>query len=95
MCTRRGAFRLARLAEAYGKEIGCDDLLAKLTADCAGAAGNARHPFRRVCKAFYIDFEGPKRPPDLPPGAAPFRVIEGGNAVEAASVDPLLKRALR
>ena len=91
MCTRQGRYRLARLAEKFGANIGLDDLLLKLTADCAGAGRSARHPYRRICKARFIDLDGPRRPPDLPPAMMPLRVIEGGRPAELEL--PGLKRA--
>lgn len=83
-CTRTGAFRLARLAEKFGANISLDNLIAKLTWDCAFR--NARHPIMGHCEARYLDLGPPPRPPpDLPP--KPLRVIPGGRL--RAHDDPL------
>ena len=76
-CSRRGAYRLARLAAKYGPEITLDALLAKLTADCEYSS-RAHHPFRRICEARFVDLDPPRRPPDLPAAIVRPRIVAGG-----------------
>jgi len=72
VCRRAGAYRLARLAAKFGSEILLDDLLARLSADCAWQEDG-----RGGCGARFSDLP-PRRPPDLP--ARRMRVIRGGKA---------------
>ena len=60
-CTRKGAYRLARLAEKYGAEIPMLELLAHLAGDCA--IWRTRHPGAPRCGAYFIDLEFPAQPP--------------------------------
>ena len=77
-CHRKGAYRLARLAERYGADIDMMRLLTMLSADCA-----FRQPGKRfagnfeVCGACYPDLRRPT-PPDMPPAMGKLRVVEGG-----------------
>jgi hypothetical protein len=73
-CTRRGAYRLARLAAKYGAEISLQELLVRLTADCEWARD--RHPLRQNCMARFSDLEPPRRPPDHP--GMVLKVVRGG-----------------
>lgn len=73
-CTRRGAYRLARLAAKYGAEVSLQELLVRLTADCEYQ--RARHPIQAGCKARFSDLEPPMRPPDMP--GRVLRVVSGG-----------------
>jgi hypothetical protein len=63
-CTRKGAYRLARLAAKYGAEIPMLELLAHLAGDCA--IWRTRHPGAPRCGAYFIDLEFPAQPPDRP-----------------------------
>lgn len=76
LCHRRGSYRLARLADKYGAYIEMRDLLAYLAGDCKHW-GHPHHPIRLGCGAHFCDL-GSGRPPDLPPGAVPLRVVKGG-----------------
>jgi hypothetical protein len=73
MCSRGGAYRLARLADKYGAEIDMRDLLALLAGDCK--YWRPRHPGVPGCGARFPDLEA-RRPPDLPPGAGRMRVVK-------------------
>jgi hypothetical protein len=80
-CSRRGQYRLARLAATFGAEISLDDLLDRLAFDCSWrrdpAEQNTAH-CNATCGAMFIDLDGPPTPSDLPPGAIGLRVIQGG-----------------
>jgi hypothetical protein len=70
-CKRAGAYRLARLAAKFGSEILLEDLLARLSANCAwrdDARGSG-------CGARFCDVPT-MRPPDMP--SRRMRVIKGG-----------------
>jgi len=62
-CSRKGSYRLARLAEKYGAQIEMRQLLEYLAGDCRD--WRPRHPFRPRCAAYFCDL-GSGRPPDLP-----------------------------
>jgi hypothetical protein len=70
VCKRAGAYRLARLAVKYGAEILLDDLIARVSSDCAWRDD----PRGSGCGALF--FLPPRRPPDMP--ARAMRVIAGG-----------------
>jgi hypothetical protein len=74
VCKRAGAYRLARLAAKYGSEILLDDLLVRISADCAWRD----EPRGSGCGVRFADLP-PRRPPDLP-AALRMRVIRGGKA---------------
>jgi hypothetical protein len=74
-CTRRGSYRLARLAEKYGADIRMTDLLALLAGDCRLWA--PRHPGLERCGAFFEDLVTAPLPPDLPRSLQKFQVIKG------------------
>jgi hypothetical protein len=76
LCTRKGAYRLARLAAKFGPEISLPELLARLTFDCAFR--HPRHPGQGQCRARFIDLDPPMRPPDNP--AVGLRLIAGGKS---------------
>jgi hypothetical protein len=74
MCSRKGSYRLARLADKYGSEIDMRELLEFLAGDCR--YWRPRHPGIEGCGAHFCDL-GSGRPPDLPPGASPrLRVVK-------------------
>ena len=76
-CSRRGQYRLARLADRYGSEITMPALLGHLAGDCAVWERSKIAVFDR-CGAFFPDLSGP-HPPDVP--ARPMRPrIVGGRA---------------
>jgi hypothetical protein len=70
VCERSGTYRLARLAARYGSEILLDDVLARISADCALAGRSARQWLRSAI------FRPPRRPPDMP--APAIRAVAGG-----------------
>ncbi len=63
-CTRKGSYRLARLAAKYGAEIPMIELLAHLAGDCA--IWDARHPGAPRCGAYFVVLDFPAPPPDRP-----------------------------
>src|SRR5215216_3260051 len=65
-CTRKGAFRLARLAAKFGADITLDQLIAKLvSADCPYS--KTRHPYHGTCHARFVDLDAFREVPDLQP----------------------------
>jgi hypothetical protein len=65
-CTRKGAYRTARLAAKFGADIPLDQLLAKLVAaDCP--YWKPRHPYHGHCAARFVDLDAYREVPDLPP----------------------------
>ena len=79
---RKGAYRLARLAAKYGADIPMEELLANITFDCPYHPMPHRRAGKYVptCHARFVDLEGPRPPPDLPPRLGALRVIKGGKA---------------
>lgn len=88
LCPRRHAYRLARLAAKLGPEASLDEVVERVTFDCPYRGDSPRRRERKYvpnCKAYLPDLVGPRRPPDLPPGASPLRVIEGGGSPKNAA----------
>lgn len=79
-CTRKGQYRLARLAERYGAETRLTDILAKLSASCLHADVGRHQSVHDRCGAMYPDLAKPT-PPDRPPAAPGLRVV-GNRAAE-------------
>ena len=78
-CTRKGSYRLARLAAKYGAEIPMTELLAHLAGDCA--IWDTRHPGTPRCGAYFVDLDFPAPPPDRPTeGMRRLRLVKGGDA---------------
>ena len=78
-CTRKGSYRLARLAAKYGAEIPMMELLAHLAGDCA--IWETRHPGTPRCGAYFVDLDFPAPPPDRPTeGMRRLRLVKGGRA---------------
>jgi hypothetical protein len=78
---RKGRYRLARLAAKFGPECPLDELLEKLAFDCKWRTAPGERPpgkYDPKCKARFVDLEGPRIPPDLPPTMMGLRVIRGG-----------------
>lgn len=72
-CPRKGAYRLARLAERYGASITMPAVLSHLAADCASR--DVRFGSANFCGAHFPDMPG-SRPPDSPADAVPrLRVV--------------------
>ena len=59
-CTRKGSYRLARLAAKYGSETPMMELLAHLAGDCA--IWDARHPGVPRCAPISSTSNFPPRP---------------------------------
>ena len=72
-CPRSGQYRLARLAERYGAEIGLVELLNAVAADCPKRKAKSLDVYN-ICGAFYPDRRDPK-PPDMPAGATRLRIV--------------------
>ena len=79
-CSRKGQYRLARLAERYGAEARLTDVLAKLSSNCPHADTAQHQGIHDRCGAFYRDLAKPT-PPDVPPASPGLRVV-GGRAAE-------------
>jgi len=83
-CTRKGSYRLARLAAKYGAEIPMIELLAHLAGDCA--IWDTRHPGAPRCGAYFVDLEFPAPPPDRPTeGMRRLRLVKSGGAQRRAA----------
>ncbi len=83
-CSRRGAFRLARIAEKYGAECGVERMRLLLAGDCPWAGEHFKpQKYRKGCGLYFPDLEGAPRPPDLPPAVGALIVIEGGKKRKA------------
>jgi hypothetical protein len=76
VCSRRGAYRLARLAAKYGPEISLRDLTDRLSYDCLWRAEARSKQGVSACGVYLPDLEQP-RPPDLPPGMTKLRLVKG------------------
>jgi hypothetical protein len=74
VCSRNGAYRLARLAAKFGPEISLRDLLDRFSYDCLWRA--EAHGKRGVsaCGVYLPDLDHP-RPPHFPPGLVRLRVV--------------------
>ncbi|QCK87239.1 hypothetical protein E8L99_16485 [Phreatobacter aquaticus] len=79
-CRRAGQYRIARLGQAFGADIGLDELLVRLTKDCPWQLARDPRKYEPRCLAYLPDIEGRPRPPDMPPGAAKLRVVKGGKS---------------
>jgi hypothetical protein len=81
LCHRKGQYRLARLVAKYGSEIGLEDLLEKLAADCPWRHRVRQRPpgkYHPQCHACFVDLMFNRPPPDLPPAMWRLRVVQGG-----------------
>lgn len=65
LCSRKGSYRLARLADKYGANADMGDLLEYLAGDCK--YWRPRHPIHDGCGAHFCDLGG-GQPPDVPGG---------------------------
>ena len=74
-CPRKGAYRLARLAAAYGPEMEMKTLLDRLTIDCLWRAEARSKNGKSNCGVYLPDLD-PPRPPDLPRGLMKLRVVK-------------------
>jgi hypothetical protein len=72
VCSRKGSYRLARLAAKFGLVAAYATLPIGSPTIARGCGGALEAP---SCGAYLADLEQP-RPPDLPPGRARLRLIE-------------------
>jgi hypothetical protein len=77
VCSRRGSYRLARLAAKYGPEISLRDVTERFSYDCLWRAEARSKKGKPACGVYLPDLENP-RPPDLPPGLVKLRLIKSG-----------------
>jgi hypothetical protein len=80
-CRRANAYRLARLAQAFGAGATMDEVMDRLFLDCPYRLTDGRQQPRKYeprCLAFLQDLHPRPRPPDLPAGLLKLRVVDGG-----------------
>lgn len=75
VCSRRGSYRLARLAAKYGPEINLRDLTDRFSYDCLWRAEARSKKGKSACGVYLPDLEHP-RPPDAPPGMVKLRLVK-------------------
>ena len=75
-CSRKGAYRLARLAAKFGPEITLRDLTNRFSYDCMWRPEARSKKGKSACGVYLPDLEH-KRPPDLPPGMVKLRLVRG------------------
>jgi hypothetical protein len=75
VCSRRGSYRLARLAAKFGPEITLRDLTDRFSYDCFWRADARSKAGKSACGVYLPDLANP-RPPDLPPGLLKLRLIK-------------------
>jgi hypothetical protein len=75
VCSRRGSYRLARLAAKYGPEISLRDLADRFSYDCLWRAEARSKKGKSGCGVYLPDLEQP-RPPDVPPGMVKLRLVK-------------------
>jgi hypothetical protein len=75
VCSRRGSYRLARLAAKYGSEISLRDLLDRFSDDCLWRAEARRKRGQSNFGVYLPDLEQP-RPPDKPAGMVKLRLVK-------------------
>ena len=76
-CSRRGSYRLARLAAKFGPEISPRDLTDRFSYDCLWRAEARSKKGKSACGVYLPDLEQP-RPPDVPPGMVKLRLVKKG-----------------
>ena len=75
VCSRRGSYRLARLAAKFGPEISLLDLTDRFSYDCLWRSEARGKRGQSSCGVYLPDLDHP-RPPDLPPGLVKLRLIK-------------------
>jgi hypothetical protein len=75
VCSRRGSYRLARLAAKFGPEISLRDLTDRFSYDCLWRAEARSKKGKSACGVYLPDLEQP-RPPDVPPGIVKIRLVK-------------------
>jgi hypothetical protein len=78
VCSRNGAYRLARLAAKFGPEISLRDLLDRFSYDCLWGAAARSKKGKSACGVYLPDLEQP-RPPNMPPGLVRLRLVVGND----------------
>jgi hypothetical protein len=73
--SRKGSYRLARLAAKFGPEISLRDLTDRFSYDCLWRAEARSRRGQSSCGVYLPDLEQP-RPPDDRPGRAKLRLIK-------------------
>ena len=76
-CSRKGAYRLARLAAKFGPEITLRDLTNRFSYDCMWRAEARSKKGKSTCGVYLPDLEH-RLPPDLPPGMVKLRLVKSG-----------------
>jgi hypothetical protein len=74
-CSRRGSYRLSRLAAKFGPEITLRDLLERFSYDCLWRSEARGKHGKSSCGVYLPDLQVP-RPPDLPPGLVKLRLVK-------------------
>lgn len=98
LCPRAGAYRIVRLAAMLGPEASLEEVVAHVSRDCPYRHDVPRRRERKYvpdCKAYLCDLGPSSPPPDLPPGMAGLRVIEGGKLPVPEGGSPPRRRARR
>jgi hypothetical protein len=78
-CSRRGAYRLARLAAKFGPETTLTDMLDKFSFDCMWRRDRQGKPKGAASCGVYLPDLEQRRPPDLPPGLLKLRLVKGAS----------------
>ena len=82
-CARGRDARLAACAAHYGPRCTIQALLDAFRDKCwrhAPATGGRTQKYGLKCTATVLDLGDPGRPPDLPAGVKPLRLVKGGRA---------------
>jgi hypothetical protein len=75
VCSRRGSYRLARLAAKFGPEISLRDLTDGFSYNRMWRAQARSKKGKSACGVYLPDLEQP-RPPDVPPGMVKLRLVK-------------------
>jgi hypothetical protein len=75
VCSRKGSYRLARLAAKFGPEITLHDLTDRFSYDCLWRSEARSKAGKSACGVYLPDL-ATARPPDLPPGLLKLRLIK-------------------
>ena len=75
VCSRKGSYRLARLAAKFGPEISLRDLTDRFSYDCLWREEARSKKGKSGCGVYLPDLELPRPPPSLPPGMMKLRLV--------------------
>jgi hypothetical protein len=75
VCSRRGSYRLARLAAKFGPEISLRDLTERFSYDRLWRTEARSRKGKSACGVYLPDLEQP-RPPDAPRGLVKLRLVK-------------------